>query len=218
MLCSVDSRGRTLKEGFIPVSDPKAKGYFEILICNEESITSGTPFSLALQFMSVGDEVAVKAGKRLLKYRGTDDPITAISLLASGQGIATAYRILNEILNDPESTVEEVNLVWINEKKKDFVLNSDIEELETRCLDRLQVIRVVDISANNPDTVINDQLKNFMTQYSAGKLVLSCASDVIRVKVGSMLQELGYPDTNVISINTVPSPIAPMKDNKMITN
>jgi NAD(P)H-flavin reductase len=153
-----------------------------------------------------------------LKYRGTDDPITAISLLASGQGIATAYRILNEILNDPESTVEEVNLVWINEKKKDFVLNSDIEELETRCLDRLQVIRVVDISANNPDTVINDQLKNFMTQYSAGKLVLSCASDVIRVKVGSMLQELGYPDTNVISINTVPPPIAPMKDNKMITN
>jgi hypothetical protein len=80
------------------------------------------------------------------------------------------------------------------------------------------VIRVVDISANNPDTVINDQLKNFMTQYSAGKLVLSCASDVIRVKVGSMLQELGYPDTNVISINTVPPPIAPMKDNKMITN
>jgi len=196
-----------LKEGFIPVSDPKTKGYFEILVRNEESI-SGTPFSLALQFMSIGDEVAVKAGKRLLKYRGTDDPITTISMVASAQGISTAYRLLNEILNDPESTVEEVNLLWINEKKKDFVLNSDIEDLETKCADRLQVIRVVDISANNPDTVINDQLKNFMTRYSEGKLVLSCASDVIRVKVGSMLQELDYPDTNVISIDISPSPTA----------
>ena len=108
MLCSVDPRGRTLKEGFIPVSDPKARGYFDILVRNEESI-SGTPFSLALHFMSVGDEVAVKAGKRQLKYRGVDDPITAISLVASTHGIATAYRILNEVLDDPESTVEAVS-------------------------------------------------------------------------------------------------------------
>ena len=71
--------------------------------------------------------------------------------------------------------------------------------------------------------MINDQLKDFMTRYSVGKLVLTCASDVIRLKVGSMLQELGYPDTNVISIASqqqqsiaAPSTSVPLKDAEQI--
>lgn len=202
LLCSVDPRGKTLKEGFVPISAPDAKGYFEILVRNQGFI-SGAPFSLALQYMSIGDEIAVKAGKKLLKYRGSDDPITDITLIASESGIANSYRILNEILNDSESTVEKVDLLWINEKKNDFVLNDDLENLEGRFGKKLKVTRVVDTDVNNPDTLINDQLKDIIPPHKVGAIVITTASTIIKTKTNLLLQEtLGYPPANMIDIIT----------------
>ncbi|KAJ1431623.1 hypothetical protein B484DRAFT_395405 [Ochromonadaceae sp. CCMP2298] len=199
-LCSVDAKGRTLKEGFFPINSPSAKGYFEI-ICRNGGYVAGDQFALALQFMSPGDELAVKAGRRRMRFLAPDDPITSISLVASGLGVAPALQLLYEVLPDGESTVQALDLLWINEAKRDFLLNEQVEDLELAYGDLLHVTRVVDSDAHNADTVMNGELRRAVAPYSYGSIAVLLAPETLLLKLRLLLvDQLGYPEQNIVSV------------------
>ena len=127
-MCAIDSKDRVYKESVFPVSGSKPRGYFDIILKrvkdNDDSL------SKALASVPLGDELAFKAGKYRLKYSGKDNNISAVTLVASGLGIAPAIQIIRGILPDKQSTVDDLELLWINEDEKDFVCNDDVESLE----------------------------------------------------------------------------------------
>lgn len=108
-LCVVDSRDRVLKEGCFPVS--WSAGQFQIAVRNPPSVSNRTgssreKFSAALLQLQAGDELAVKAGRRRLSYRGPEKDIENVAMVVSGGGIAPALQILQQVLRSAETAEE----------------------------------------------------------------------------------------------------------------
>ena len=127
-MCAIDAKDRVFKESVFPISGPKPRGYFDILL--KRAKEGDDSFSKALDSIPLGDELAFKGGKYRLKYTGGDSSISAVTLVASGLGIAPAIQIVRGILPDRESTVDDMELLWVNEDEKDFICTEDVESLE----------------------------------------------------------------------------------------
>ena len=65
-------------------------------------------FASALQQLSPQDELAVKAGKRQLSYRGPEKDIDNVAMIISGMGITSALQILQQVLR----SVDAVRTYW----------------------------------------------------------------------------------------------------------
>lgn len=210
LLCTVDAKGRTLKEGFFLASPPEALGYFDIVCKSGRQVPndlSGLP--LALQFLQEGEELAVKCGaKRLVLPRGDATSIAALSVLTSGMGILPTLQLLREVLSDARSSVQLVEVVWINDSKRDFILNAELEALELLHghgeggSGRLQVTRVVDREAGNANTLFSEQLRGAVSTFEAGTVAVVLAEDeAVALKASQLFSSLGYPDECIASLS-----------------
>lgn len=169
---------------------------------------SDLPF--ALQFLQEGDELAVKGGaKRLVLPRGaTSSSIAALSVLTSGLGILPTLQLLREVLSDERaSSVQLVEVVWINDSKKDFLLNAELEALEMLHghgeggSGRLQVTRVVDREAGNANTQFSEQLRGAVSAFEAGSVAVVLAQDeAVALKARQLFSSLGYPNDCIASL------------------
>jgi hypothetical protein len=101
-LCVVDSRNRVLKEGCFPVS--WSQGRFEVVLRNPPA--AGSPlspldkFANAIAQLEEMEELAVKAGRRRLAYRGSETAIDNIAMVVTDMGIAPAVQILRQVLEN----------------------------------------------------------------------------------------------------------------------
>jgi NAD(P)H-flavin reductase len=129
MLCTVDAEDSVLKEGYICVSPRKARGYFDVVVKRTTEEGTKNKFVRALDLLAIGDEVAYKAGRQRLVYQGDDQEIEALTIVASGAGIAIALHLAQELLPIKDSTVREIEILWLNEKGDDFVLADEMEHL-----------------------------------------------------------------------------------------
>ena len=218
----MDAKGRALKQGFFVTSAPTAQGYFEVICKNGGFVSDGAQFSIAMQFMELGDELAAKGGQRRLTLQSTENPITSISVVAYEEGILPTLQLLRSVLADPEASVEQLEVLWINHSKKDFLLNEQVEELQSRYgADRLRVTRVVDREAGNANTRFGEQARDAVSPYSAGRVAVlmtppapaavsagpapvpalslasvpasASAQAVVRAKCQQLLEAQGYP-------------------------
>eukprot|EP01038_Epipyxis_sp_PR26KG_P010645 gene10645-14297_t len=196
ILCLVDGKGKTQKKAFHPTLSSFSKGFVEVLSPN----TSNDKFLTALQQFSFDDELAFKTGKNRLKYKGKDEIIKGITVIVSGPGIATCLQLLTSVLPEEDSTVQDLEVLWINELKSQFVLNKEIENLELKFIDKLFVTRVVDNEVTVPDTPINDRIQEAVSGYSNGRIAIICASEIVATKAAVMLESQGYPSDNILLI------------------
>lgn len=208
-ICSVDAKGRPLKGAFFLASPPATEGFFEIVCTSSGALTSGTSIPLELQFMDVGNELAIKAGKKRLLFPvvAGEAEISALSVLASGMGILPTLQLLREVLAEPQSSsVQEVEVVWINDAKKDFILNEELAALEKRhggapgAGGRLHVTRVVDREAGNADTLLNDQVGSAVAPYRPGRLAVVMAEGAVASKAGQLFSSRGYPRAAIATL------------------
>lgn len=204
-LCSTDSRGRVLKDNFFPFSF--SKGSFDVL---------GLVKDHKILFQLEGeDEVAYKKGKVQLKFVSDDEeevvnrttttttttPVDGMSIITSGVGVAPTLQTLHRILTDTESAVESIDVLWINERKEDFVLNDFMEDLEDKFGDKLFVARVVDRQFSDSNSQINDKLRDAMVPFREGRMAMVITSEEIQTKSSLLLQSVGYPlSTSVVTI------------------
>jgi ferredoxin-NADP reductase len=142
---------RVVKEFVFPMTQAKRRGEFDILVQRTGDIGSDR-FTRALQMLAVGDELAFKAGRKRLQYNEpsditsrTDGPIEFVTLVASSLGIAPALKMIRSSVDDAEeTTVEEVELLWVNEDDNDFVCNEDISHLESKFDKKIYVSRLTE--------------------------------------------------------------------------
>lgn len=210
ILCLVDAKGRALKQGFFVTSAPTAQGYFDVMCKSGGFVSDGAQFTVAMQFIEVGDELAVKAGPRRLILGPTDGPVTSMSILVHGEGIVPTVQLLRSVLADPEAALEQLELLWINSSKKDFLLNEQVEELQSQYgADRLRVTRVVDREAGNANTRFGEQARAALSPYTAGRVAVVMAPpaaaptengaaavsahNAVRAKCQQLLAAQGYP-------------------------
>merc|ERR1712224_388559 len=118
--------------------------------------------------------------------------VQSVAILAAGLGILPCLQLLRTVQQDPESSVNNIELLWINDGKRDFVLNKDVEEVERSMGNminardsegsgvgsegngsgRLSVTRVVDRELGNANTLINKDLHAVIDVYKVGALGL----------------------------------------------
>lgn len=199
-------------------SAPTAQGYFEVLCKNGGFVADGTQFCVALQFMEPGDELAVKAGPRKLTPQASVGSVTSISILAHEEGIVPTLQLLRAVLEDPSASVEQVEVLWVNHSKKDFVLNEQLEELQRQYgADRLRVTRVVDREAGNANTRFGEQAREAVSPYTPGRIAVVMAESaataaiagphstattgVVQGKCLQLLASRGYPNTCISQLH-----------------
>ena len=198
LMCSVDNNDKVLKESFFPVSSPDAKGYFEVLVRRGESKQSR--FSRALETMALGDELAFKGGRSKLNYQGNDDPITSISIAASGLGIPAALQILRGVLSDRESSIDDTEVLWLNEDNADFVCEKEVESLELRYIEKLLVTRILEEDIYGRDLTKNQDIFESVSPYDEGRLAIISAPDWMVSSLRDLYKDQGYPIENILSI------------------
>lgn len=202
VMCSTDSKGRILKENFFSISSSATRGSFEILVKRNTGAGSYDKFVRSLDGLEQGDEIAFKGGSYRLNYEGTDDPIKYVTVVSSSIGIAPSLQILNGILSDRDSTVEDMELLWMNSDTRDFVCEKDVVALENKYEKKLFVTRVNEAKLFEQDFTKKDVILGALSAYESGRIAVLCGSDDMISKMKDLLINVGYPIYSVIEIPT----------------
>lgn len=205
-LCSTDAKDRILKESFSPISLPSARGFFEILVkrptVSGAAVGSYGKFVRLLDTLEEGDELAFKGGSYKLNYAGDDDPIKYITVISTGLGISPAIQMLQGILTDKESTVEDLELLWANTDKKDFVCEKYVEKLETKYKEKLFVSKVLqeNLFDRELDFARSDEVLGGLSAYESNRIAVICGTEAMISKFRHFLSSVGYPPETILSI------------------
>lgn len=176
-----------------------------------------------LESLSLGDEIAFKGGENKLILRGVTETIKSILIITTGLGISPTLQILNEILPVSDTTVENVEMIWCNAKKSDFLFDKDIEKLELRHFEKFIVTKVLDPKAiskvelpsvNEADASAhvdytnemfrtNPLIEESVAPYDAGRIAIVCGSKEKTQAFVEYLQfEKNYAKENIVLIDT----------------
>ena len=194
-----------MKESFFPISTSSATGYFEILVKRTNSDSSSNSYSKFVRLLDSledGDELAFKGGSYRLNYAGEDDPIKYVTLISTELGIAPAIQMLQGILTDKESTVEDVELLWANMDKKDFVCEKSVASLEAKYKEKLFVSKVLenDMFGRELDFSRMDEVLGALSAYEQNRIAVICGPEGMIEKFRSFLSSVGYPSESILSI------------------
>jgi NAD(P)H-flavin reductase len=199
-MCVVDEGDNVLKVPVFPVSKTNARGYFDVLTKFGGEAASAR-FATALSQMGLGDEVAYKGGRYRLNYLGENYPIDSMSFVVSGLGSNAALQIIRNILGT-DSTVDDTEMLWVNEERSDFVCDQDWEELEYRHVDKFSVSRIIQADLYGKSLTERDDVKDALTPYSEGRLGVICGPEYVIGKARNLLLKMGYPLEDIVTIVT----------------
>jgi ferredoxin-NADP reductase len=201
-MCSTDSKGRILKENFFPISSSSMQGSFEILVRRSTGGGSYDKFVRSVDSLEQGDEIAFKGGSYRLNYRGKDDPIKFVTVVSTGVGIAPSLQILNGILSDKDSTVEDMELLWMNSDNRDFVCDKDVATLKKKYDKKLFISKVNVNKLFEQDFTQMDEILGALSPHEPNRIAVICGSIDMVTKVKDLLMVVGYPEESVLSIAT----------------
>ncbi len=92
-------------------------------------------------------------------------------------------------------------LLWINERKGDFLLNEAVEDLESRFPDQLFVARVIDPNFSDPDSQVSDKLQAAVSPQGRGKVALLLMPEQFTNKAKAFLESIGYGEDSLSAIS-----------------
>jgi|MDTB01.3.fsa_nt_gb hypothetical protein len=199
VMCAIDSRDKVLKGSFFPVSKTSDRGFFEVLVDRKATDADSGGFGRNLDTLALGDEVAFKGGRHRLNYMG-NEPIYGVSVAASHLGIAPSLQILRGILGDQKSSVEDSELLWLNEDERYFACEEEVEELEYKHIEKLAVSRIVEEDLYAAAFARNELIQDAVTPYDEGRLGVICAPDYVVPGLRRLFQDLGYPSDNILTV------------------
>jgi len=205
-MCAVDNKDRVYKDSFFPITSSASRGYFDIILSRTTSSltknrgNSADDFNACLESLPIGDELAFKGGRYRLNYIGNEEHVDAVTLVAAGTGIAPALQVLRNVLPDQDSTVGDVEFLWINENNQDFVCNSDVDALEFRYIDKLFISKVVEKDLFGLNMAKSDQVLGSFSPYKSGRIAIICAPDYFISKTRNLLLTIGYPSESILCI------------------
>ena len=91
-------------------------------------------------------------------------------------------------------------MLWINERKGDFLLNEAVENLEARFPEQFFVARVIDPNFADPDSQVSEKLQEAISPQGRGKVALLLVPDQYTTKAKTFLESIGYGEDSVSAI------------------
>ncbi|KAL2479679.1 NADH-cytochrome b5 reductase-like protein [Abeliophyllum distichum] len=191
---------------YTPISDPDAKGYFDLLI----KVYPEGKMSQHFASLKPGDVVEVKGPIEKLRY--SPNMKKHIGMIAGGTGITPMLQIIDAILKNPDDNTQ-VTLLYANVSPDDILLKKKLDVLAARH-PNLKVFYTVDNPTKDwqggTGYISNDMVKKGFPGPGDDTLILVCgppglmkhisgdkAQDWSQGELTGLLKELGYKENMV---------------------
>lgn len=202
-MCVIDDEDRVLKESFFPISTQNSKGYFDVVVKNENDYAGNideNSFASTLKELRVGDELAFKGGRYRLNYSGKQKKITALTCVAAGVGITPILQVLRGVLPESESSIGDVELLWMNENGEEFLCDDEISKFEVKYYSKFFASKVVQPDLYGVNMMKNDDILGSISPYEPGRIAVIAGPDYVITKARQLLTTIGYPSDCILSI------------------
>lgn len=197
----MDDNGKVALGKLFPFNYAGKSGQFSCII-KTDSNPSSDGFEDALLSLSVGDEIAVKAGKRHLGVAAKNcDPIRNINLFACSMGIAPALQMTQYFSRD-SSLIDSVDLLWINKEKDGFVCDDEIQDLDNKLGDKLKVSRFINAYLDDISVFESDDFMSTIPSYEYGRITVLCGPSIFVDVMRRIAQRKGFAPENILTIQT----------------
>lgn len=158
-------------------------------------------FEEALKSLSIGDEVAVKKGRRLLSIAAKNcDPIKKITIIATSLGVSPALQMVQYLSAEQASVVEEVDFLWVNKNRDEFICDDLVEGL-SRSFPRLEVTRFINNFMDSEAFETKD-FAGALPAYDYGSIVVVCGPKSFAELLRPVVTSRGYAPENVLQLET----------------
>lgn len=191
---------------YTPISDPDAKGYFDLLI----KVYPEGKMSQHFASLKPGDVVEVKGPIEKLRY--SPNMKKHIGMVAGGSGITPMLQIIDAILKNPDDNTQ-VTLLYANVSPDDILLKKKLDVLAAKH-PNLKVFYTVDNPTKDwqggTGYITNDMVKKGLPGPGDDTLILVCgppgmmkhisgdkAKDYSQGELTGVLKELGYTENTV---------------------
>lgn len=191
---------------YTPISDPEAKGFFDLLI----KIYPEGKMSQHFAKLQPGDVVEVKGPIEKLRY--TPNMKKHIGMIAGGSGVTPMLQVIEAILKNPDDTTK-VTLLYANVTPDDILLKQKLEALAASH-PNLKVFYTVDKPSSNwrggAGYVSKDMVVKGLPSPGDDTLILVCgppgmmqhisgdkSKDRSQGELSGILKELGYTEEMV---------------------
>ncbi|KAJ4708303.1 NADH-cytochrome b5 reductase [Melia azedarach] len=203
-----DAEGKTkyVIRPYTPISDPEAKGYFDLLI----KVYPEGKMSQHFASLKAGDVVEVKGPIEKLRY--SPNMKKNIGMIAGGTGITPMLQVIEAILKNPDDNTQ-VSLLYANVSPDDILLKQKLDILATSH-PNLKIFYTVDNPSKNwkggTGYISKDIVTKGLPRPSDDTLILVCgppgmmkhisggkAKDYSQGELSGILKELGYTEQMV---------------------
>ena len=210
-----DSSGNPMKDNYFPIVSKTDMHSLDIIVKKNfyvggsstappNEVVNNQVVSTAYQ---VGDRIAIRLGRfREISNMNTafsnTNGIDSVVVVASASGIIPLYSLLKQLLTDSLSTVARVEVLWLNSQKEDFILHSEIEELELCYSTFLSVSRVIDHDLWNTKKKLSSQIPIATMPFRLGRMALMLTPATLHPKINTILTTAGYSKNSVMAMTT----------------
>ncbi|KAL5729525.1 cytochrome-b5 reductase [Ranunculus cassubicifolius] len=191
---------------YTPISDPDAKGYFDLLI----KVYPEGKMSQHLANLKPGDVIEVKGPIEKLRY--SPNMKKHIGMIAGGSGITPMLQIIEAILRNPDDNTK-VSLIYGNVSPDDILLKEKLDILSAKH-PNLKIFYTVDEPSTNwrggAGFITKDMIVKGLPSPSEDSLVLVCgppgmmnhisgdkANPRSQGELTGLLKEVGYTEEMV---------------------
>ncbi|KAK9149685.1 hypothetical protein Scep_008442 [Stephania cephalantha] len=191
---------------YTPISDPDAKGYFDLLI----KVYPEGKMSPYLSSLNRGDVVEVKGPIEKLRY--TPNMKKHIGMIAGGSGITPMLQIIEAVLRNPDDNTQ-LSLLYANISPDDILLKTKLDILEASH-PNLKIFYTVDTPTNDwrggVGYISKDVIVKGLPGPSKDTLILVCgppgmmehisgekAKDWTQGELKGLLKDAGYTEDMV---------------------
>lgn len=208
-MCTVNKHGEYVKTSYFARSHPQFPNQFEVFASTDFTLQQqraqcaltylplvlpeqkGHPIQKAI--------VAFRKGENVIDYRG-NETIRSLFIVASGLGIVPILQVLKTVFTSDDFAMDKCHMLWINDKKDDFILDEEVAYFEDSNPDNLEVLRVANPDIHIEDSPLNPDIKAVLGNYTTGSVAMIAGSVSIAEKFIPSFEALQYPAENIIYI------------------
>lgn len=216
-----DSSGNPKRHNYFPIACKTNAHSFDIIVKKKndyydyqrqavgaplnEAANHGTETAIAS--LQIGDRIAIKLEKfcEISNIEGAfshTSGIDGIVMVASGYGIIPAYTLLKNLLSESLTNVANVELLWLNSQKDDFILQNEVEELERNFPSVVSVTRVIDHDLLKTDKKLSNQVAIATMPFRLGRIAFMFTPVTLHSKITAFLTTAGYSKNSIMSMTT----------------
>jgi hypothetical protein len=163
---------------------------------NQYAASVSAPPDVSRVLMICAGDGITPAVQLMKRFLSGSTSAAAISADVDGEGV------LADVVGPSaaQAGVDEVNLVWLNDREEDFVCQEEIDHFELGHSNKFTVRRLLEDDLFSPELMRDRRIYTSMSPYAPGDLAVICAQEHLVEQFRFLLQELGYPHEAIVNV------------------